>query len=966
MNDRPLVSCIMPTHDRRRFLPHAIDYFMRQTYERRELIIIDDGADDTGDLIPEDPRIRCIRTAHRRPLGTKRNHACTEARGDVIMHWDDDDWMADWRIAFQVDALLGSTATVCGLDRLYFYDPQHARAWQYRYPGGRPWVAGGTLCYYRSFWQAHPFADVRVGEDTRFVWRTRPENVLALRDPSFYVALLHDANTSSRPVQSRRWHRQDPALVERLMGGDVARCSPHRAAPAAFAPPARAPAPAATAPEHGPCVTVSIPYFRNRSYLRRAVDSILAQTYRNLRLVVVNDGDADPPWPVLEDITDPRLVRFDIEENRGRYFADAVVLDATPDDYFMVQDADDWSESARLAMLMQTLQRDHASAALSSSRHFRAAGRTLQRRGREAYPASARALTQQFLHRGNHHALFEVSALRALGGYYAGFRVGYDTLLVNLLLMAADVAYVDEPLYNRFAHGASLTAAPETGLSSALRRQATRQLAALYRNAHASWIEHQAGSIDAHELRARIASMVRACISPADQTALTDNAARLRAALLAQGAALASKPASTPQLHRTRSSHAPFVNAAQLPWNDWTLAQPVVRRLLQRLDELRPRRILEVGSGLSTLFLAQHAARTGADLVCLEHDPRFARRTATLLEQHGLAAAATLVVAPLHPRNVSTASYPWYDVALDGQFDFVLLDGPPQRFGRQAALPAIAPHLAAGWELWLDDGYRDHEMTCIDLWHGKTRFTARLVDIEGSGVWMLNDAVAPGSHDGAHAVAITILTGGRPHLLRRTLDSLQHCAPGLIEQHPLFVMINGGDAETHAVVAQLPFVHRCLVHETGILPIGVAVSALAAEAAALDGAQYILHLEDDWETHAVEQGWLHRARQVLDAHPHIGQVRLRHRGEPVLHQHMLTRRPIVWTQRNGFMSAPSAHYTFNPSLIRTVDVPRIFPSASEVEAQARFLSTRMAVAQLLPGVFRHIGAEDSLRLRLKR
>ena len=40
---QPLVSCIMPTYNRREFVPLAIRYFLRQDYANKELIIIDDG-----------------------------------------------------------------------------------------------------------------------------------------------------------------------------------------------------------------------------------------------------------------------------------------------------------------------------------------------------------------------------------------------------------------------------------------------------------------------------------------------------------------------------------------------------------------------------------------------------------------------------------------------------------------------------------------------------------------------------------------------------------------------------------------------------------------------------------------------------------------------------------------------------------------------------------------------------------
>src|SRR5262245_11132852 len=86
----PLVSCIMPTNNRRRFASAALDYFLRQAYPNRELVIVDDGLDPIADLIPDDARIRYFNIAQRSTIGSKRNFACREAKGDIIVHWDDD------------------------------------------------------------------------------------------------------------------------------------------------------------------------------------------------------------------------------------------------------------------------------------------------------------------------------------------------------------------------------------------------------------------------------------------------------------------------------------------------------------------------------------------------------------------------------------------------------------------------------------------------------------------------------------------------------------------------------------------------------------------------------------------------------------------------------------------------------------------------------------------------------------
>src|SRR5216683_8146149 len=127
----PLITCIMPTNNRRAFVPQAIGYFLRQDYPNKELIVVDDGTDPIGNFIPVDERIRYIRLDMKKPIGTKRNLACQEARGTIIVHWDDDDWHASRQLSYQVEELLREGTDLCGVRTILFYDPGNSRAWRY-------------------------------------------------------------------------------------------------------------------------------------------------------------------------------------------------------------------------------------------------------------------------------------------------------------------------------------------------------------------------------------------------------------------------------------------------------------------------------------------------------------------------------------------------------------------------------------------------------------------------------------------------------------------------------------------------------------------------------------------------------------------------------------------------------------------------------------------------------------------
>jgi glycosyltransferase involved in cell wall biosynthesis len=306
----PLVTCIMPTADRRPLARQSIQRFLEQDYPHRELIVLDDGEDPIADLIPPDPRIRYIRMSGRSMVGAKRNFACGEAHGQFIAHWDDDDWMAPWRLSYQVSRLTETGAAVCGLDRMYFWEPVQDLLWEYAYPAGeRPWVAGGTMMYRKSFWEGNPFPNVAVGEDNLFVWSAPPEQVLRLSDRRYYVATVHARNTSPKLITCDRWYPRPAAELEEVMGGAKEEyAEPFRAADRAAKTQTVQYAPVAARVGRRVLTRVScvMATAQRPRFVRQAIRCFLRQTHHNAELIVVDDGT-----PGVEDLCSGiRSVRY--------------------------------------------------------------------------------------------------------------------------------------------------------------------------------------------------------------------------------------------------------------------------------------------------------------------------------------------------------------------------------------------------------------------------------------------------------------------------------------------------------------------------------------------------------------------------------------------------------------------------------------------------------------------------------
>jgi len=104
----PLVSVCTPTFNRRPFIPAMLQCFAHQTYprDRMEWIIIDDGTDPIEDLVSQHPCVKYFRLEEKISLGKKRNMMHDQARGDIIVYMDDDDYYPPERVSHAVDTLL--------------------------------------------------------------------------------------------------------------------------------------------------------------------------------------------------------------------------------------------------------------------------------------------------------------------------------------------------------------------------------------------------------------------------------------------------------------------------------------------------------------------------------------------------------------------------------------------------------------------------------------------------------------------------------------------------------------------------------------------------------------------------------------------------------------------------------------------------------------------------------------------
>jgi len=142
----PLVSVLVPTYNRPRYLAEALASIVGQTYEHFEAIVVNDGGVSVRDVVDgfADPRLALIERAENRGVAASLNEAFDRARGTYVAYLGDDDLYYPHHLARLVETLQASPD--CGVAYTDLYKV-HCRI----QPDGSRQVLGKVVNISRDF-----------------------------------------------------------------------------------------------------------------------------------------------------------------------------------------------------------------------------------------------------------------------------------------------------------------------------------------------------------------------------------------------------------------------------------------------------------------------------------------------------------------------------------------------------------------------------------------------------------------------------------------------------------------------------------------------------------------------------------------------------------------------------------------------------------------------------------------------
>ncbi|PIG99080.1 glycosyltransferase family 2 protein [Deinococcus sp. UR1] len=102
-----------------------------------------------------------------------------------------------------------------------------------------------------------------------------------------------------------------------------------------------------------PLLSIGLPFYNAEEYIQKAITSILAQTYTNWELILINDGSTDESLLQVKKFTDPRITLISDGENKGLSHRLNESVDLSNGEFYVRMDADDIMISNRLEIQLQ-------------------------------------------------------------------------------------------------------------------------------------------------------------------------------------------------------------------------------------------------------------------------------------------------------------------------------------------------------------------------------------------------------------------------------------------------------------------------------------------------------------------------------------------------------------------------------------------------------------------------------------
>lgn len=214
--NKPLISILIPAYNVDKYLRECLDSVINQTYRDLQIVIVDDGSNDsTGKICDEyaakDSRIEVYHIPNG-GVANARNILLSKIKGDYFLFVDSDDWIEPDTIEFLINKIIDNNADIVtyemfknagSLEIIYQYNENLYDNDSFVAEFLRHNKINGSLCnklIKSSLIENNKFrTDISYGEDALFCWKLLPKvkGVVVTNIPKYFYR-MNDSSLSHR------------------------------------------------------------------------------------------------------------------------------------------------------------------------------------------------------------------------------------------------------------------------------------------------------------------------------------------------------------------------------------------------------------------------------------------------------------------------------------------------------------------------------------------------------------------------------------------------------------------------------------------------------------------------------------------------------------------------------------------------------------------------------------------------
>ena len=107
-----------------------------------------------------------------------------------------------------------------------------------------------------------------------------------------------------------------------------------------------------------PLITVYITNYNYGKFIKKAIDSVLNQTFKNFELIIIDDGSKDKSAKIIKQFQNKNKIKVVFQKNKGLIVSNNLALRMSNAKYIMRLDSDDWLDPHALEIMVNILERN--------------------------------------------------------------------------------------------------------------------------------------------------------------------------------------------------------------------------------------------------------------------------------------------------------------------------------------------------------------------------------------------------------------------------------------------------------------------------------------------------------------------------------------------------------------------------------------------------------------------------------